>query len=132
VTEQISLGSLKSRVAEQKFIAYPQQNAFSGRVIVLTDGGSASTSEIFAAGLQDSGRARIVGETTMGAVLASVFDRLPSGAIFQYAVSDYKSPKNVLIEGRGVKPDVEIKLTRSSLLEGRDLQIEAAVKEILK
>jgi carboxyl-terminal processing protease len=132
VSEQTSLGSLKFRSAEQKFLAYPQADAYKGKIVVLTDGGSASTSEIFAAGLQESGRARVVGETSMGAVLASIFDRLPTNAIFQYAISDYKSPKNILIEGRGVKPDVEVRLTRESLLEGRDLQLEAAAAEILK
>jgi C-terminal processing protease CtpA/Prc len=49
-----------------------------------------------------------------------------------YAVSDYKSPDNVLIEGRGVTPDVEVKLTRQSLLRERDLQLEEAIKEIQK
>lgn len=132
LNEQISLGVFKSRGSEQKIIAYPQLNAYRGKVVILTDGGSASTSEIFAAGLQEQGRAKVIGETTMGAVLASIFDKLPTGAIFQYAVSGYLTPKNVLIEGRGVKPDAEVKLTRESLLAGRDLQIEAAASEILK
>lgn len=132
VTEQTSLGSMTFRASEQKFIAYPQTDVYRGKVVVLTDGGSASTSEVFAAGLQETGRARVVGETTMGAILVSLFDRLPTGAIFQYAISDYKSPKKILIEARGVKPDVEVKLTRESLLAGRDLQLEAAVREILK
>jgi carboxyl-terminal processing protease len=132
VTEQTSLGSMTFRASEQKFIAYPQADAYRGKVVVLTDGGSASTSEVFAAGLQETGRARVVGETTMGAILVSLFDRLPTGAIFQYAISDYKSPKKILIEGRGVKPDVEVKLTRESLLAGRDLQLEAAIQETLK
>lgn len=132
VTEQVSLGTMKFRATEQKFIAYPQDDVFKGKVVVLTDGGSASTSEVFAAGLQEIGRAGVVGEISMGAILVSLFDRLPTGAIFQYAVSDYKSPKKILIEGRGVKPDVEVKLTRASLLAGRDLQLEAAVREILK
>jgi carboxyl-terminal processing protease len=129
--EQSSLGTMKFRAMEQKFVVYPQANAFKGRVVVLTDGGSASTSEVFAAGLQEQGRARVIGETTMGAVLLSVFDKIPTGAIFQYAISDYKSPKNILIEGRGVKPDREVKLTRADLLAGRDSQLEAAIQTIL-
>ena len=132
VTEQTSLGTMKFRATEQKFIAYPQADAYGGKVVILTDGGSASTSEVFAAGLQEIGRARVVGETTMGAILVSVFERLPTGAIFQYAISDYKSPKKILIEGRGVKPDIGAKLTRQSLLAGRDSQIDAAVSEIIK
>jgi carboxyl-terminal processing protease len=129
--EQASLGSMTGRETEQKFIVYPQADPFSGKIVILTDYGTGSTSEVFAAGLQDLGRARIVGEQSAGAVLPSIFDTLPTGAIFQYAISDYKSPKKVLIEGRGVTPDLEVRPTRESLLEGRDLPLEAAVKEII-
>lgn len=132
VREQTSLGTMKSRESEMKFVVYPQSGAFDGRVVVLTDSGSASTSEVFTAGLQEIGRAKIVGETTAGAVLPSVFDRLPTGAIFQYVISDYKSPKNILIENRGVIPDIEAKQTREALLEGRDLQLEKAIEQIIK
>ncbi|HXH70680.1 MAG TPA: S41 family peptidase [Pyrinomonadaceae bacterium] len=132
VKEQTSLGSMKSRANETKFIVYPQADVYQGKVVLLTDYGSVSTSEIFAAGLQEIGRARVVGERSAGAVLPSIFDTLPTGAIFQYVISDYKSPKNVLLENRGVIPDTEIKLTRGSLLEGRDLQLEEAIKQITK
>lgn len=131
MTEQSSLGSMTARETEQKFIVYPQSNPFSGKVIILTDYATGSTSEVFAAGMQETGRAKIVGETSAGAVLPSVFDTLPTGAIFQYAISDYKSPKKVLIEGRGVLPDTEVKPTREALLAGRDLPLETAVKQIL-
>ena len=132
VNERLSLGSMKSRDSEMKFIIYPQANIYDGKIVILTDYGSASTSEIFAAGMQEIGRAKVVGERSAGAVLPSVFEKLPDGATFQYVISDYKSPKNILLEGRGVIPDVEVKQTRQALLEGRDLQLEEAVKIITK
>ncbi|MCY7375616.1 MAG: hypothetical protein LH472_06550 [Pyrinomonadaceae bacterium] len=130
--KQMSLGTMKSRENETKFIAYPQTAPYSGKVVIITDGGSASTSEVFAAGMQENARAIVVGERSAGQILVSIFDTLPTGAIFQYAISDYKSPKNILIEGRGVVPDVEVKTTRQTLLEGRDAQLEEAVKQITK
>ncbi|MBA4124940.1 MAG: hypothetical protein H0X72_21045 [Acidobacteria bacterium] len=130
VKEQTSLGSMTGRNSEIKFIVYPQSDVFEGKVAILTDYGTGSTSEIFAAGMQEIGRAKVVGERSAGAVLPSVFDTLPTGAIFQYAISDYKSPKSILIENRGVIPDTEIKLTRQTLLDGRDVQIEEAIKQI--
>jgi len=96
-------------------------------VVILIDGGSASTSEIFAGGLQDVGRAIVVGERSMGAALPSIISKLPSGALFQYAMADFKTASGTLIEGRGVKPDVEVKLTRAALLKGRDPQLDAAI-----
>lgn len=131
VNEVMSLGTMNTRGSAQKFIAYPQANSFRGKVVILEDYGSASTSEVFASGMQDAGRASIVGETSAGAVLPSVFDTLPTGVIFQYAVADYRSPKNVLIEGRGVVPDVDVKQTRAGLLTGHDMPLEAAEKIIL-
>lgn len=130
--KQISLGSMSSRGGTMGLLGYPQPNPFKGKVVVLIDHGSASTSEMFAAGIQENGRGTVVGETSAGAILLSVFDPLPTGYIFQYAISDYRSPKNILIEGRGVKPDREVILTRESLLAGRDAQLDAAIADIRK
>ena len=130
--KQISLGSMNARSGAMSLLGYPQPEPYLGKIVVLTDHGSGSTSEMFAAGIQENGRGKVVGETSAGAILLSVFDPLPTGYMFQYAISDYKSPKNILIEGRGVKPDREVRLTRESLLAGRDVQLDAAVAEIRK
>lgn len=130
--KQISLGSMTSRAGVMNLIGYPQPEPFLGRIVVLTDHGSASTSEMFAAGIKETGRGKVIGGRTAGAILLSVFDPLPTGYIFQYAISDYRSPNNVLIEGRGVEPDIKVELTRGSLLEGRDVQLETALNEITK
>lgn len=128
--KQTSLGTMKGRDNETKFIVYPQTAPYAGKVVIMIDGGSGSTSEVFAAGMQEIERSKVVGETSAGQILVSLFEQLPTGAIFQRAISDYKSPKKILIENRGVIPDTEIKLTRQTLLDGRDIQIEEAVKQI--
>ena len=131
ITDQASLGSMPSRSGKMEFIAYPQTDPFLGPVVIIVDHGSGSTSEVFAAGMQETGRAVVVGDTTAGAVLPSVFEKLPTGATFQYAVSDYRSPRSVLIEGRGVLPDTKVLLDREMLLDGKDSQLEKAL-EIIK
>ncbi|HXF41143.1 MAG TPA: S41 family peptidase [Blastocatellia bacterium] len=125
-----SLGTMTMRSGFTRFFVNPQPNPYLGPVVIVTDGGSASTSEIFAAGLQELGRAVVVGEGTAGAALPSIIQKLPTGALFQYAIGDFKTPKGTLIEGRGVSPDVEVKFTRRSLLDGRDVQLEAAIEQI--
>ena len=122
---------MNMRDSEQKFIVYPQPDPYLGKIVILTDYGTGSTSEVFASGMQEIGRAKVVGERSAGAVLPSIFDTLPTGVIFQYAISDYRSPKNILIEGRGVIPDVEVIQTREALIEGHDLPLETAEKLIL-
>lgn len=132
VTAETSLGTSKNRLEETRLSVFPQDNPYKGKVIILTDSGTGSASEVFTAGMQGIKRAKVVGTTSAGAVLPAVIEKLPTGAKFLYATSDYKSPNNILVEGRGVIPDVEVKLTRKTLLKGRDLQIETAIKEILK
>ena len=123
-----SLGTMNMRTSHMNFAYFPQPHAWLGPVAVLIDGLSGSTSEILAAGLQENGRARIVGQRSLGAALPSHLVRLPTGGVFQYAIADYVTPKGTLIEGRGVIPDIEVGLDRRALLEGRDTQIEAAVR----
>jgi len=127
-----SLGVMKTRSGELKFAFFPQENRYAGPVAVLIDGMSASTTEVLSSGIQEMGRAVIVGERSAGAALPSFFQKLPTGALFQFAVADFKTPKGVLIEGRGVIPDVEARYDRASLLAGRDAQLEAAVEQIRK
>jgi carboxyl-terminal processing protease len=129
---QTSLGASRMRSGQLKLAVFPQAQPYTGPVAVLIDGGSGSTTEIFAAGLQELRRAVIVGERSAGAVLPSDMIKLPTGAIFQYAFADFRTPSGALIEGRGVAPDVEVKHTRASLLAGRDAPLEAAIAELKK
>ncbi|MGH9832390.1 MAG: S41 family peptidase [Blastocatellia bacterium] len=129
-TQAATLGTMKTRTNELKFVVFPQSNPFTGPVAILIDGGSGSTSEIFSGGMQEMGRAVVIGERSAGACLPSYFQKLPTGALFQFAIADFKTPKGVLIEGRGVIPDIEVKWNRGSLLAGRDAQLDAAVEQI--
>ncbi|MCX7640245.1 MAG: S41 family peptidase [Pyrinomonadaceae bacterium] len=132
VKERISLGTMKGRTVQLNLIAYPQEETYSGKVVILVDHGTGSTSEVFAVGLQENGRAKIIGEETMGAALPSYIEVLPTKAFFQYPIMDYRSPKGIFVEGRGLVPDVKVFQTRKSLLEGKDLPLEMALQEILK
>lgn len=131
-TKQFSLGTMRMRTGQVNFAAFPQPAPYTGTVVVLIDGSSLSTSEVFAGGLQEAGRAVVVGERSGGAALPSVFKKLPTGALLQHAIADFKTPGGKEIEGRGVTPDVAVKWNRRALLEGRDPQLDAALDYILK
>ena len=124
------LGTLKARSYTLDFEINPRGDTFDGPLAILVDGGSASTSEIFAAGLQDLGRARVFGTKTAGAALPSEFVRLPNSDGFQYAEATYTSRNGQVLEGAGVTPDVIVTHTRESLLSKRDAALDAAVKWI--
>jgi len=126
------LGTMHTRQAPLKFTVNPRLPTYTGRVAFLVDGCSASTSEIFAGGMKDLGRGRIFGTRTAGAALPSAIDRLPNGDGFQHALADYVSEGGRPLEGVGVIPDVEVKLTRQALLAGRDPVIDTAIEWIQK
>lgn len=121
------LGAMYMRETTLNFVINPRPEVFKGPVAILMDSNSASTSEILAGGLQDLGRAKVFGTRSAAAALPSVLERLPNGDGFQYAIANYLSVDGEALEGIGVTPDVEVKLTREALLAGRDPVIEAAL-----
>lgn len=132
VNKPTLLGISKMRTGEFRELANPQKPYFAGPVAVLVDETSASASEMLAGGLQECGRVSVVGRRTAGAVLPSTFEKLPDGARLQYVVAVFHTPKGVLLEGRGVIPNVPVVLTRKALLAGGDPDLDAAVAALLK
>lgn len=126
------LGTMITRDTQLHFVVNPRAETFGGPVAILIDGSSASTAEIFAGGLKDLGRARIFGTPSAAAALPSVIDKLPNGDAFQYAIANYISEGGKALEGNGVVPDEEVKLTRQALLAGHDPVIDAAISWIKK
>jgi len=118
------------RGGPEVFEVQPDEPGFRGPVVVLMDGGSGSAAEQFAAGLQELRRVTVVGERSMGRDLDATLMKLPTGGMFQYAYGEVRTPSGVVIEGRGVVPDVKVPLTREALLAGRDPQMEAALAVI--
>jgi carboxyl-terminal processing protease len=128
VTERVTLGSMRLRSGHLNIVGFPQAGAYLGPVAVLVDATSASTSEIFAAGLQEAGRARVFGETTAGAVLPSQFRAMPNGDLLQMAFADFRTPVGTLLEGRGCPPDEPIAPTAAQWYAGDDPVLAAALR----
>ena len=85
-------------------------------VIVMIDGGSASASEIVSGGLQDLGRARIMGKTSFGKGLVQSIRPLPYNGQMKVTTAKYYTPSGRCVQGVGVTPDVEIDLPSYSRL----------------
>jgi carboxyl-terminal processing protease len=121
------LGTMQSRNSKEEFEINPRVEPYTGKLAILVDGGSASTSEILAQGLKDLGRARIFGTRTAGEALVSELIELPDGDRFQYPEANYTSCKGRVLEGNGVEPDVVAAPTIPGLLAGHDPALEAAI-----
>jgi carboxyl-terminal processing protease len=140
VQERSSLGSLRTREGRTEFDVLPRRvtaegviaEPFAGPIAVLVDECTASTSEIFAGGLQALGRVRVFGQPTAGATLPARTTRLPNGDTLLHATADYLLPDGTRLEGRGVIPDEPIPLRRGDLLEERDAVLLGALRWIAR
>jgi carboxyl-terminal processing protease len=109
-----------------------RSDAYTGKVIVLVDDNSASASEAAASGLQSTGRATIVGQTTCGCLLAFLgYAQLNQGGELAYSEVGYVTKSGEIVEGKGVKPDISVELSIEDLRTQRDRALERAVEVAL-
>ena len=136
--EPETLGTMRLRGATMRYVVNPIRvtrsgaplTPFKGRVAVLVDELSASTTEILATAMQRLGRARIFGGPSAGQALPAVVTKLPNGDRLMYVIGDFAGPDGARVEGNGVTPDEATPLSRSALLAGRDQAFDAAVRWI--
>lgn len=127
LAEKTFLYIRKARDGETNVYFDPAADVYRGPLVVLIDELSGSASELFAASLQAAKRAVVVGGRSPGSVMESDNLPFPNGAILMYPVAQLRTPDGVILEGRGVVPDIEARLQRDMLLKGVDNQLGAAL-----
>ncbi len=106
------------------------ENRIEVPLVVLTNGYSASASEILAGAVKDYGIGKLVGTTTFGKGIVQKVIDLSDGSAIKLTVSSYFTPKGNNIHGIGVEPDVEVQFDAELYKNGTDNQLEKA-KEVL-
>ncbi|MGK7921909.1 MAG: carboxyl-terminal processing protease CtpA [Trichodesmium sp.] len=100
-------------------------------LVVLTNQGTASASEILAGALQDNGRALLVGDRTFGkGLIQSLFD-LSDGSGLAVTVAKYETPNHKDINKQGIMPDVLVEqeqILPYQITTEADKQYQAAVE----
>ena len=76
--------------------------------ILLTDNGTASGAEVFAAALSGNQRATSIGERTLGRAARQKLVRLPDGSALMLTHLLYLTPASVAIHEKGLTPDVAV------------------------
>ena len=76
--------------------------------VVLINENSASSSEVFAAALQENGVGRLIGTNTYGKGTIQSINGLPTGGMIKYTSGFYLTPTGRNINGTGLQPDVEV------------------------
>ena len=99
-------------------------------LVVLTNGYSASASEILAGAVKDYGIGTLVGTTTYGKGIVQKVINLSDGSAVKLTVSNYFTPNGNNIHKIGIDPDVEVEFDAEQYKNGVDNQLEKA-KEVL-
>jgi len=79
-------------------------------MVLLINGGSASSSEILAGALQDHKRAQLVGQTTFGTGTVLQPYVLEDGSALLLGTRQWLTPDGRLIRKVGITPDVKVEL----------------------
>jgi carboxyl-terminal processing protease len=110
----------------QFFVGKKGEQIYSGPVVILVSEYSASATEVFAAGMQDSGRATLVGSQSCGCVLGITHNRvMKGGGVLEISEVLWFSPKDRKLEGEGVIPDKIAVPSIAALRAGRDIVLAA-------
>lgn len=76
--------------------------------LLLINEGTASTSEILAAAIQDNEGGRVIGTKSFGKGVVQSVEMLPDGDAIKLTIMQYYSPKGKVIHGKGVVPEITI------------------------
>ena len=105
------------------------------KTVLVVNGGSASASEIFAAGLSENLNVPIVGTKTYGKGKVQVTKKLSSGALIKYTIKNWLTPKGNPIDQKGITPDYLVPLTEKYIknpIKENDDQLQKALDVITK
>jgi carboxyl-terminal processing protease len=99
-------------------------------LVVLANGGSASSSEITAGALKDRGRAVLVGSKTYGKGSVQKLYELDNQGAAKLTIALYYLPDGESIDGKGIQPDVPVQENKDDPAATEQLQLDTA-KQVL-
>lgn len=104
----------RTRTLTRVYCEASGQPLWTGPMVVLVNGNTASASEIVAGALQDYGRAKVIGEKTFGKGVGQTPYTLANGGELTLVTFEWLTPKKRAINKEGLRPDLEVKDTRFS------------------
>jgi tricorn protease len=125
------LGAQWGRTSDEPAL-YPE--AFTGPMVTLLDGNSASDGDIFPAMFRAAGLGPLIGKRSWGGVVGiGDHGQLIDGGHVNVPEYGFTNAKGEwIIEGHGVDPDIEVDNDPASVIQGKDPQLERGVAELMK
>jgi carboxyl-terminal processing protease len=100
-------------------------------IMILVDGGTASSSEILAGALKDRGRALLAGSTpTFGKGSVQLVYDLSDGSSVHVTSSRWFTPNRTPLDQQGLQPDILVTVTQEDIDNGRDAVLNQAVLKL--
>lgn len=100
--------------------------------VVLTNGGSASASEIVAGALKDYKLATLVGEKTYGKGSVQTLSNFNDGSSVKITIAKWLTPEGKSIDEEGIEPNEKIELNEEDLNQDKDPQLDKALEILTK
>ena len=126
-TTDVTIGTRVGRKGRTPMIARSRgDDGFTGRLMVLIDGASGSSAELFARTVQLQKRGVVIGDRSAGTVMEARIHPFAQGdpvvLLYQFLVTDADivMPDGKSLEGAGVVPDELLVPTGADLAAGRD------------
>lgn len=117
----------------QLYVGKRGRQLYSGPLAILIDVRSASSSEVFAAGMQETHRATIIGTQSCGCVLGITKPRImKGGSVLEISEVLWFTPQGRKLEGAGVMPDRIVNLSLFDLQRRRDAVLAEADKTLAR
>lgn len=112
---------------------YPNQ-AFNGHLVSILNQNSASDGDIFPYQFRNAGLGPLIGMKSWGGVvgITSHGPTIDGGGVNVPEFGFLNTEGDYVVEGEGVQPDIELENDPISRLQGRDLQLERAVQELMQ
>lgn len=100
-------------------------------IVVLTNEGSASASEILAGALRDNRGVKIVGEKTFGKGSVQTAKGLFDDSLVKITIAEWLTPNRISINDNGIDPDYKVEMPEDWKKGDFDPQLDKAL-EVLK
>ena len=99
----------QDRQGHKEYMKSSDKEKIDKPIVVLTNGNSASASEILTGAILDNKAGISIGETTYGKGLVQGMLKLREGSGYKLNTAQYFTPNGSYIDKKGIKPTIEIK-----------------------